>query len=353
MHTQGDGMQSALALLLPVITASFPIILVDEPEAFLHPPQARILGSTLARLAHSRAIQLVVATHDRHFLTGLLDADEVAVSVIRLSRDRDTSVATHLESNTLRSAWSSAALRHSNLLDGLFHRVVVVTENERDCRFYAAALEALDEETTLPIRPHDVLFISSSGKGHISALSRVLLASGVPVVASPDLDIVNDEQTIQKLFALFQGNWSDIQSTYAAATAEFRTPRVIRKNEEVLRLVQVVLGQNLGDDYTGNTKRDITNVLRVDSEWQRLKDFGVSGFRAQRGKADEFLSKLAERGIVPVHVGELERFAPEINLGKGDAWLAGALAAGAHRRPPVRLHLSNILTSAGFPMTLP
>lgn len=353
LHTQGDGMQSALALLLPVITASFPVILVDEPEAFLHPPQARILGATLARLAHSRGVQLIVATHDRHFLTGLLDAEEVAVSVIRLSRDRGTSVATHLESDKLRSAWGTASLRHSNLLDGLFHRIVVVSENERDCRFYAAALEAMDEEFELPVRPHDVLFLSSSGKGNIRPLSEVLLASGVPVVASPDLDIVNDEQTIQKLFTLFEGDWNEIQDIYAAATAEFRTPRVARRNEDVLRLVQSVLEKNLGDIYSGNTKKDITNVLRVESEWQRLKDYGVNGFKAQRGKADELLTKLEERGIVPVHVGELERFAPEVNMGKGDAWLEGALAVGAHRRAPVRLHLTKILAAAGLPAPAP
>ena len=39
---------SFMGLMVAVITANFPLIIVDEPEAFLHPPQARLLGRKLA-----------------------------------------------------------------------------------------------------------------------------------------------------------------------------------------------------------------------------------------------------------------------------------------------------------------
>lgn len=348
LHTQGDGMQSALALLLPVITATYPLILVDEPEAFLHPPQSRKLGSTLARLAHSRGIQLLVATHDRHFLTGLLDAEEVAVSVIRLSRDNDVSAARHLDSNTLRRAWGTASLRHSNLLDGLFHKLVVIAENERDCRFYAAALEALDLEEELQVRPHDVLFVPSAGKGNIPGLAEVLLASGVPVVASPDLDIVNNEASIQKLYETFGGHWGDVKDRYLAATAEFRTPRTRRKNQQVLEAIGSVLSAEPDAIYESKTKDDVTAALSVASEWQRLKEYGMTAFLAQHGKAQEFMNDLAKFQIVPVQVGELERFAPQVNRRKGDAWLDEALASDAHKAHAVQDHMRRILAAGGF-----
>ncbi|PVZ56695.1 ATP-dependent nuclease [Arthrobacter sp. H-02-3] len=348
LHTQGDGMQSALALLLPVITATYPLILVDEPEAFLHPPQSRKLGSTLARLAHSRGIQLIVATHDRHFLTGLLDAEEVAVSVIRLSRDNEVTDAKHLDSNTLRRAWGTASLRHSNLLDGLFHKLVVIAENERDCRFYAAALEALDVGEKLQIRPHDVLFVPSAGKGNIPALARVLLASGVPVVASPDLDIVNSESSIQKLYETFGGHWADVKETYLAATAEFRTPRTRRKNRQVLEAIAGVLSAEPDAIYESRTKDDVTAALSVASEWKRVKDYGMTAFMAEYGKAQEFMNDLAKFQIVPVQVGELERFAPQVNLRKGDAWLDEALASDVHKAHAVQEHMRRILAAGGF-----
>src|SRR5680860_622555 len=60
LQDQGDGMRSLLGLLLPVVTATHQIILVDEPEAFLHPPQARALGRALARIAVERGLQIVL-----------------------------------------------------------------------------------------------------------------------------------------------------------------------------------------------------------------------------------------------------------------------------------------------------
>src|SRR6185437_9656623 len=47
---QGDGMKSFLGIALALFTADYPIILIDEPEAFLHPPQAYLLGRVLAQL---------------------------------------------------------------------------------------------------------------------------------------------------------------------------------------------------------------------------------------------------------------------------------------------------------------
>lgn len=348
LEGQGDGMQSALSLLLPVVTSTFPLVLVDEPEAFLHPPQARKLGATLAKLAHSRSVQLIVATHDRHFLTGLLDADEASVSVIRLSRDGDSSVAKHLDSAKLRQAWGKASIRHSNLLDGLFHKLVVIAENERDCQFFAAALEELNKHETLPLRPHDVLFVPSAGKGNIPGLAEVLIASGVPVVASPDLDILNSEPNVERLYRAFGGDWSGISDIYKAATAEFKVSRTPRTNRQVEAIVSGILSIEPGARYSGQTKSDVSAALGVESEWKRLKDYGMAAFKSEHAKAQQLMGELAAHGIVPVHVGELERFAPQVQVGKGDAWLEAALAAHAHRGAPAQDHLRRILAAGGF-----
>jgi energy-coupling factor transporter ATP-binding protein EcfA2 len=48
---QGDGIKSSLGLVLPLMTTDYPVSLIDEPEAFLHPPQARVIGSEIASLA--------------------------------------------------------------------------------------------------------------------------------------------------------------------------------------------------------------------------------------------------------------------------------------------------------------
>jgi hypothetical protein len=46
LHAQGDGMRSFAGVLLATSVGLESILLIDEPEAFLHPPQARLLGTT-------------------------------------------------------------------------------------------------------------------------------------------------------------------------------------------------------------------------------------------------------------------------------------------------------------------
>jgi len=50
---------------------------------------------------------------------------------------------------------------------------------------------------------------------------------------------------------------------------------------------------------------------------------------------------------VPVRVGELERFAPELDVPKGKDWLSAALAAGAHRDQDAQEHVRRLV--AGRP----
>lgn len=126
LHDQGDGMRSMMGLLLAVASSKYPVVLIDEPEAFLHPPQARILGVELARLAERNGIQIIVATHDRNLVTGILDANEgpsssqVDVSVVRLARKGKVATVFQVPADDLRTIWADPVLKHSNLLDGLF-----------------------------------------------------------------------------------------------------------------------------------------------------------------------------------------------------------------------------------------
>ena len=50
LDSQGDGMRSFATVLLYVLVAdNHSIQFLDEPEAFLHPPQARLVGELIAR----------------------------------------------------------------------------------------------------------------------------------------------------------------------------------------------------------------------------------------------------------------------------------------------------------------
>jgi len=85
LQDQGDGMRSFASILLDTFTSDYTITLIDEPEAFLHPPQARMLGKMLAKNSSNNR-QLLISTHSEDFLQGLLDADNENVTVIRINR---------------------------------------------------------------------------------------------------------------------------------------------------------------------------------------------------------------------------------------------------------------------------
>ena len=68
LDSQGDGMRSFAAVLLHILAANnHPIQFLDEPEAFLHPPQARLLGKYIAESRREKS-QLFIATHSTDFL---------------------------------------------------------------------------------------------------------------------------------------------------------------------------------------------------------------------------------------------------------------------------------------------
>ena len=73
---QGDGMRSFASVVLHLLTPITPsILLLDEPEAYLHPPQARLLGGIIAT-ERQDLTQLFVATHSPDVLQGLLNVVE-------------------------------------------------------------------------------------------------------------------------------------------------------------------------------------------------------------------------------------------------------------------------------------
>jgi len=347
LNSQGDGMRSLLGLLLPIVTATYPIVLVDEPEAFLHPPQAYQLGATLAAIAEERRIQVVLATHDRNILAGLLSAS-ASVSVVRLDRDGDVTTANQLSAAEVGALWTDPVMRYSNVLEGLFHRVVVVAEADPDCRFYAAAIDAIDETTELSTSPSEILFIPSGGKDGMAKIVKALRAVSVRVVASPDLDLLDDASKVKKLIEAAGGSWADIEADYERAVNDMRSAQVDATCAEVLAQIETALGDVMDQPWTEETRARLRPATRTrKSEFYKLKRFGVAAFSGEAAiHADETLAKLDSFGICCVREGELERMAPTLGVSKGPAWLGAALKAGAHRGDAAKKHVERILAAA-------
>jgi hypothetical protein len=347
LEQQGDGMKSLLGLLLPVMTAVFPIVVIDEPEAFLHPPQAIELGRTLSSLARDRGIQVILATHDRNLLAGLLEVD-APVSVIRLDRQDDRTTAWQLAHDDIRELWTDPVMKYSNVLDGLFHQVVIVAEADPDCRFYAAALDSANAASPLAIPPSEVHFVPANGKDGMPKIVRALSAVHVRVVASPDLDLLEDAGKVRKLVEAFSADWQLLESDYQAATAAFRAEAIAATCGDILSAVQAELQPIATQPWTEQARDKLKPHLRTSRpKWKELKRFGTAAFAGEaavRGQA--LLNALDTMGICCVRDGELERMAPTLGVGKGAAWLPAALEGGAQSDRPAQEHAQRLIQAA-------
>jgi predicted ATPase len=344
---QGDGMKSLLGLLIPLITSTYQIVFIDEPEAFLHPPQAAALGRILGEQARSKGLQIILATHDRNFLSGVLESS-APVSIVRLDRPiQGATTASQLNVDDLKSMWEDPVLRYSNVLDGLFHRLAVLAEGDRDCRFYQAALSEYATKNNLPFPPGDVLFIPSGGKDNLRRLVKILRSAHVPVIATPDLDVLNNRETLKALVASSNATWSDIERDYETATAPFRQARDVVQVAHVLAALRGAFSGREEERFTTHVRQEFMAQVRAkESPWASLKRFGVRAFQGESAQAAQrLIEKLDRVGIVLVEVGELEGFAHALGVAKGAAWLPAALDAGAHRNRDAQDHVARLLSA--------
>ncbi|MBB2976481.1 putative ATPase [Microbacterium endophyticum] len=343
LDEQGDGMRSFFGQLLPVVTATYPLILLDEPEAFLHPPQAHALGVELGKIATERGTQIIVATHDRHLLTGLLDSGG-DVSVVRVSRSDTSSAVRQLDAAQLRSIWTDPVLKYSNVLDGLFHQVVVLAEAEGDCAYLAAAAGVLNESAGAS-PSGEALFVASAGKQGMWKLAEALRAVDVPVVAAPDMDIISDEGETKRLFNALGGQWDDdLSSLWSTATAAQRAPREPVKIAHVLDAVAGTLTPRRDEIYTPVVRDEVLSQIRSrESPWAEVKKHGIAAFNGQaRAALLQLLERMETVGLVLVRAGELERLAPDVIARKGPAWLEEAFRSEQHRNATTQEHIVRV-----------
>ena len=330
VQNEGDGVRSYVGVLLAVTAARYPIVLIDEPEAFLHPPQERQLGRELASLVAGDT-QLMVSTHSSDFLQGVLDNAEANVTVVRLTRDGSVNHAAILARERLSEVWSDPLLRYSALLDGLFHAGVVLCEGDADCRFYQATLDSTLERAGQAA--HDLLFTHTGGKHRLPTAIPALKAIGVPVQVVADFDLLADQGLLRRTLEALDGDWTAIERDWRVVKSAVEglgsAPSVVAVKEEVQRALENVEGAVWDREHS----RAIRELTRIEDGWTRGKRGGLSalpqGDAAE--SAERLVGALRENGLHVVPVGELERWASDIG-GHGPEWVASALEKKAHER---------------------
>ncbi|PYY48984.1 hypothetical protein DEJ03_00120 [Curtobacterium sp. MCLR17_043] len=336
LSVQGSGMQAFMGTMLTLAAASFDIVLLDEPEAFLHPPQARLLGEVVAELSRDRGLQVIAATHSDDFVQGVLNAsrDEAEVSVVRITRpvDYENRIA-QVPPESLRSLYRDPLLRYSDILDGIFYKGAVLCESESDCTYYSATLAHL--ETTDDLSASDLLFTQCGGKDRFDRAYKALAAASVPTAVIADIDLLADRGKFAALFNTMGGDFSVIEASYNVIEASVRNQKVEPTRLGVREAMNEVLGSSEDPKLTAAELVRLRESVRSESGWKQVKRKGI-GVVDSGGPTMAFESILASCraiGLFLVAEGELERFHPEVT-GNKQEWLRAVLEGELFKQAP-------------------
>lgn len=309
IETQGDGMRSFLGVLLFTSVGFEPILLIDEPEAFLHPPQARHLGSFLVKETDPNR-QVFVATHSGDVLRGALDAENTRVRVVRLRRVGDRTIARQLDSQQISQVWSDPLLRYSNILDSLFHDRVILCEADSDCRFYSAMIDAIFDSNTGAGRKPDIMFTHCGGKDRMKLIIRSLRGLDVPISIVVDFDVLNSESPLSEIVEAAGGRWTDVKDDWKKVKSSVDEKKPELNLEEAKTRIATAFDSVKGPLLSEAAKKAIQDALKASSPWATAKSVGISFI--PRGDATEAVNRLLvaleKWGIFVVPVGELEGF---------------------------------------------
>jgi len=320
LSDQGDGFKSFAGVLIALLAYPNRLLLLDEPEAFLHPAQARALGRWIASESKRRPAQLILASHSSDLLLGIISGDPSA-TVIRLNRTTAGTRFHQVPSSTTAGLVKSPLLSSQPVLDSLFHRGVVVCEGDPDRALYQTVLhQYLRKEGG-----EEVLLIHSNGKDAAKIPLEMLRNAATPVCAIVDIDVLNSAETLSDIVMAVSGVAMDVRITtlrdsIATAVEKAKQTDLLSALKEAVRQWMAVEHADLR-----RARKSLVTSARVKSRWDSVKSKGVDFFTGtDRDSVDELLPLLARIGVFVVPCGELEGWL-KLGIAKGGQWNRAAL----------------------------
>lgn len=193
MEREGDGLKSYVATCMAILLGLRPVLLIDEPEICLHPPQAHRLGRFIGTHGTADDKATFIATHSSQLLRGIIQTAS-KVAIIRLTRDQRGFSGHLVPSGILETALNRPRVRGETILDGIFADAVVIVEADGDRLVYQAAWESLSQETNV-----DLHLAPVGGAGGISETYQLYRTLRIPVAVIADLDVLADDERLKQI----------------------------------------------------------------------------------------------------------------------------------------------------------
>jgi hypothetical protein len=304
-----DGLKAFTGMMTEIIAGDPSVLLIDEPEAFLHPALQFILGQEVSRATASSKKRLFVSTHSPNFVMGCVQSG-APITLVRLTYRDGVATARTLASGDILRLMRNPLLRSTRVLTGLFYESVIVTESDADRAFYEEINERL-----LRDRPdrgiRNCLFLNAQNKQTVPTIIRPLRELGIPAAGIVDIDVIKDGGSV-----------------WAAAMNGAFLPDLESQPTAQLRLAAKTkleaTGRNMKRDggielLSGADREALENLFR------RLGEYGL--FVVPGGELESWLKSLGASGHGPVwlvdmftRMGEDPGRPDYIRSSDGDVW---------------------------------
>jgi ABC-type cobalamin/Fe3+-siderophores transport system ATPase subunit len=275
-----DGVRAFIGMMMSILSAPYMVMLVDEPEAFLHPPLIKELALNLTEIAAERDANIFAATHSPDFVMGCVQTNR-RINIIRLTYKQGVGTATYLPAAEVQQMMRNPFLRSAGVLSSLFYEGAVVGESDVDRAFYQEINQRNVEVGAGGMR--NVVFLNANGKDSLRHIIAPLRRMGIPAAAVVDLDIIEP-------------------GTFKLLLESANVPRAL-----------IDTWAQLKDKINDEFKR-----LNIRPKTTGLGALGGGVLEA----ANAIIISLSDYGIFLVSVGEVEGWLPELEAkGKATYWL--------------------------------
>lgn len=286
VSTTSDGTRAFIGILTEVMAGDHEVLLIDEPEAFLHPSLAYFLGREIVmRLGEGR--QLFAATHSPHFLRGCIEAG-VDVQIVRLTYNGKNGSARSLSAESLKDITTDPLLKSIGVTNALFYQSAIVCEGDSDRAFYSEVASRLINVKQF----RHSIFLNGHSKQSLPNIIKVLRSLGIPTASIMDIDWLKEDGTVGRSYAKSAGVPDGMIEAFMTAR------RTVRQSLE-----------------------------RADPDYKR--NGGTTLLSGEEKRAADDFFKLAEGyGIYTVRRGELESWLPSLSVSRTKGrWLPEIFAA--------------------------
>lgn len=279
-----DGVKAFTGMIIEMIAGDPSILLMDEPEAFLHPSLSFKLGKEVSSIMSGTHKRLFISTHSPNFVMGCIQSG-APVNIVRLTYRNGDATARILPNEDILKLMRNPLLRSTGVLSGLFYEFVIVTESDADRAFYQEVNDRLLKYSDGKGIPN-CLFLHAQNKQTVKTIIKPLRELGIPVAGIVDIDVLKDGGSVWSSF-LDSGSIPEIDRAALAST------------RQALKTKFEASGKNM--------KRDGGIEILEEEDREALQNL---------------FDKLADYGLFVVPNGELESWLKSLEAtGHGPNWL--------------------------------